>query len=75
MDLQVELNRVAWEVASQKHVREYQDLLVLARDQSSLTKSELTVLDPLLRSSPAVIHLQSGHGLDDIALSPLVPAP
>jgi hypothetical protein len=63
-----ELNRAAWEVASDKHVREYQELLDLARNQSSLLESEREVLGPLLLSSPAVVHLQSGHGLDDIAL-------
>jgi len=68
MHPQVESNRAAWEAASQKHVREYQDLLVLARDESSLTKSELELLSPFLQTSPAVVHLQSGHGLDDIAL-------
>lgn len=68
MDPDVELNRAAWEAASEKHVREYQELLQLARDQSSLIECELDLLRPLLRSSPAVVHLQSGHGLDDIAL-------
>jgi SAM-dependent methyltransferase len=68
MDSDVELNRTAWEAASEKHVREYQELLRLARNQSSLIECELDLLRPLLRSSPAVVHLQSGHGLDDIAL-------
>ena len=68
MNPEVELNRAAWEIASEKHVREFQDLLVFARDRSSLTESELELLRPLLRSAPAVVHLQSGHGLDDIAL-------
>jgi len=68
MDSDVELNRPAWEAASEKHVREYQELLRLARNQSSLIECELDLLRPLLRSSPAVVHLQSGHGLDDIAL-------
>jgi len=68
MDPEVEFNRAVWEMASQKHVREYQDLLVLAREQTSLTESELALLGPMLESSPSVVHLQSGHGLDDIAL-------
>jgi hypothetical protein len=67
MDPDVELNRTASEAASEKHLREYQDLLQLARDQSSLIECELDLLRPLLWSSPAVVHLQSGHGLDDIA--------
>ncbi|AVT37602.1 bifunctional 2-polyprenyl-6-hydroxyphenol methylase/3-demethylubiquinol 3-O-methyltransferase UbiG [Plantactinospora sp. BB1] len=61
-------NRVAWETASGKHVREYQDLLRQARDGSSLFPAEVALLGPLLRSAPSVVHLQSGHGLDDVAL-------
>jgi SAM-dependent methyltransferase len=69
MDPDAELNRTAWETASEKYVREYDDLLQLARDQSSLARCELDILRPLLRSSPVVVHLQSGHGLDDISLA------
>ncbi len=61
-------NRVAWEAASEKHVREYQDLLDQARNGSSLFSWELDLLRPVLLSAPRVVHLQSGHGLDDIAL-------
>jgi SAM-dependent methyltransferase len=61
-------NRIAWEAASQKHVREYQELLRQARSQSSLLPHEADLLRPLLGPSPAIVHLQSGHGLDDIAL-------
>lgn len=61
-------NRMAWEAASQKHVREYDDLLRQARTESSLSPCEVGLLRPLLASSPTVVHLQSGHGLDDIAL-------
>jgi SAM-dependent methyltransferase len=61
-------NRIAWEAASEKHVREYQELLSQARSESSLLACELDLLGPLLVSSPTVVHLQSGHGLDDIAL-------
>jgi SAM-dependent methyltransferase len=68
MHREVKLNHAAWEAASDKYVREYQELLQLARDQSSLLETELTVLRPLLVSSPTVVHLQSGHGLDDVAL-------
>lgn len=68
MDLGVRRNQIAWEAASQKHVREYEDLLRQAREGSSLFDRELDLLRPLLRSSPAVVHLMSGHGLDDIAL-------
>lgn len=41
---------------------------VQAGDRSSLLTQELHLLRPLLRSSPVVVHLQSGHGLDDITL-------
>ena len=43
VDSKAQANRVVWEGASQKYVREYADL-------------------------PQVVHLQSGHGLDDVAL-------
>jgi SAM-dependent methyltransferase len=61
-------NRIAWELASQKHVREHQDLLNQARDGCSLLTHELDLLRPLLVTTPDVVHLESGHGLDDIAL-------
>lgn len=61
-------NRIAWEAASEKHVREYQELLSQARNGSSLLPREVDLLRPLLGPSPTVVHLQSGHGLDDIAL-------
>ncbi|GIH20114.1 class I SAM-dependent methyltransferase [Rugosimonospora africana] len=66
---EVRSNRVAWEAASQKHVREYADHLRQARDGSSLFPRERELLEPLLRSRPEVVHLQSGHGLDDVALA------
>jgi hypothetical protein len=59
---------MAWEVASQKHVREYDDLLAQAAAGSSLTGTERDLLGGILHCSPRVVHLQSGHGLDDIAL-------
>lgn len=61
-------NRVAWEGASRKHVREYGELLGQARDGSSLLAGERELLRPVLARAPAVVHLQSGHGLEDIAL-------
>jgi SAM-dependent methyltransferase len=61
-------NRTAWEAASQKHVREYGDLLAQAAAGSSLTGTERELLREILGRSPAVVHLQSGHGLDDVAL-------
>jgi SAM-dependent methyltransferase len=68
MDADVTLNRIAWEMASEKYVREYQDLLLQAAGHSSLFERELNLLRPLLLSSPVVVHLLSGHGLDDIDL-------
>ena len=59
-------NRPAWESASQKHVREYDDLLRQAAEHTSLLERERELLRPILRTSPSVVHLQSGHGLDDL---------
>jgi hypothetical protein len=61
-------NRAVREEASQKHVREHQNLLDQARARSSLAAREREVLQPLLASAPVVVHLQSGHGLDDLDL-------
>jgi SAM-dependent methyltransferase len=61
-------NRSAWETASHKHLREYDELLAEARAGGSLTRIEHALLDPLLAEAPSVVHLQSGHGLDDIDL-------
>lgn len=68
MDSVTRNNQIAWNAASQKHVREHDDLLSQARTESSLFERELDLLGPLLASSPSIVHLQSGHGLDDIAL-------
>jgi SAM-dependent methyltransferase len=68
MDPDVERNHTAWEAASEKYVREYQELLDAARAHSSLAQCELDVLRPLLVSAPDVVHLQSGNGLDDLDL-------
>ncbi|HWO68083.1 MAG TPA: class I SAM-dependent methyltransferase [Umezawaea sp.] len=68
MELDARRNRAAWEAASQKHVREYDELLEEARNTTSLFPREEELLRPLMRTSPTVVHLQSGHGLDDIAL-------
>jgi SAM-dependent methyltransferase len=68
MEPEIRHNRTAWEAASHKHIREYADLLAQARDGSALFAAEVELLRPVLATSPAVVHLQSGHGLDDIAL-------
>jgi SAM-dependent methyltransferase len=64
----VQSNRRAWDAASEKYVREQEDLLAQAARGSLLLASELDLLRPLMESSPAVVHLQSGNGLDDIGL-------
>ena len=61
-------NRTAWETASIKHIREYADLLAQAESGSSLLDTERDLLSDVLRRAPEVVHLQSGHGLDDVAL-------
>ena len=61
-------NRDAWEQASLKHVREDAELQAQARAGGSLTAGELEFLGPLLGGGPVVVHLQSGHGLDDVGL-------
>ncbi|HEX3961222.1 MAG TPA: class I SAM-dependent methyltransferase [Trebonia sp.] len=68
MDGVTEANRQAWEAASHKHVREYDDLLAQAAAGSSLNAVERELLADILSCSPEVVHLQSGHGLDDAAL-------
>ena len=68
MHREVSDNQVAWQTASAKYVREHADLLRQAREEPLLTEVERRLLDPLLASAPAVVHLQSGHGLDDVAL-------
>ena len=62
-------NRAAWETASEKYVREYDRLLEEARTGQTLADAELAVLGSILSQRPVVVHLQSGHGLDDIALA------
>lgn len=64
----VRANRAVWDLASQKHVRDYDELLEEARTGEPLTTYERKILGPLLRRSPLVVHLQSGHGLEDIAI-------
>ena len=68
MDATTRANRGAWEKASQKYVREYEDVLAQAAAGTSLVDPEHDLLSEVLRRSPAVVHLQSGHGMDDVAL-------
>lgn len=68
MDSSTRRNRAIWEAAARKYVDEHDELLEEARTGSSLFPAEAALLEPLLRDGPLVVHLQSGHGLDDIAL-------
>lgn len=61
-------NRAIWEQASAKHVREYDELLEAARGGGLLVEREHELLAPVLAAGPFVVHLQSGHGLDDVGL-------
>lgn len=68
MDEVVAGNRVVWEQASVKHVREYDELLAEARGDEQLVPRERELLGAVLADAPVVVHLQSGHGLDDVGL-------
>lgn len=68
MDEVVAGNRMVWEQASTKHVREYYELLEAARGDGLLVEREQELLAPVLAAEPFVVHLQSGHGLDDVGL-------
>jgi SAM-dependent methyltransferase len=68
MDPTTRANRAAWETASQKYVREYDDILAGAAAGTSLFDTERALLKEILAAAPAVVHPQSGHGQDDIAL-------
>jgi SAM-dependent methyltransferase len=61
-------NRIAWEDASLKHVREFDALLAEAAAGSSLLDVERRILEPVLAGSPQTVHLQSGHGVEDPAI-------
>jgi SAM-dependent methyltransferase len=68
MDQAAQANRQAWESASQKYIREYDDFLAQAASGSSLNAVERGLLREILSGAPAVVHLQSGNGTDDAAL-------
>ena len=61
-------NRAAWDQAAEKYVREHDELVARGAAGGSLAPPELEVLAPLLTGGPRVVHLQSGHGLDDLDL-------
>lgn len=68
MDAVTQANREAWEAASCKYVHEYDDLLAQAASGASLSAVERGLLKDILDRAPEVVHLQSGHGLEDAAL-------
>jgi SAM-dependent methyltransferase len=59
-------NRRAWDVASQKYVKE-SDAFHAAAEAGTLVEVEVALIAPLLDRS-VVLHLQSGNGTDDAAL-------
>ncbi|WP_117212313.1 hypothetical protein [Allorhizocola rhizosphaerae] len=61
-------NRIVWEAASQKYVDEYEEHLAQAASGTALIETERRLLREVLDRCPEVVHLQSGHGLDDVAL-------
>lgn len=63
-------NRRAWDIAAQKYVDENDELLATG-PAHSLRECEVDVLGELLARKPRVVHLQSGNGLDDLALTRL----
>lgn len=66
MDVETSRNRLVWEDASAKYHHESAEML--AQVAGALVAAELDVLAPLLRERPSVVHLQSGHGVEDLAL-------
>jgi SAM-dependent methyltransferase len=56
----------AWESASQKHIREYYELLNEAKDARLLPLEERVLRDIVVGAD--VVHPMSGHGIDDVAL-------
>jgi len=68
VNLTTRANQIAWNAASQKYVHEYDDFLAQAATGSSLLDKERSILRSVLDSAPDVVHLQSGHGLEDVAL-------
>ncbi len=67
MDPLVANNQAVWDGASGKHVRDYAQLLATART-AVLPDRELAMIADLLAGGPEVVHLQSGHGIEDHGL-------
>ncbi|HEY0531691.1 MAG TPA: hypothetical protein VGD29_08855 [Actinoplanes sp.] len=60
MDPTTRANRTAWEIASRKHVREYDELLAEARVGGSLTPVEHALLDPLASGCADLVYTGKG---------------
>jgi hypothetical protein len=56
----------AWESASQKHIREYNELLEEAKSARLLPIEETLLRDIVVDAD--IVHPMSGHGIDDAAL-------
>lgn len=67
-------NRRAWEVAATKYVVETDELVRKALADGALLGSERAVLAPRLASAKVVVHLQSGHGIEDLDLAGMTDA-
>jgi SAM-dependent methyltransferase len=66
----VDDNRRAWEIANRKYVVESDSFLRIA-DEGTLLPLEIDAIAPRLRPGSVVVHLQSGSGTEDPALSRL----
>ncbi len=69
MNPDVARNRASWEAASERYAGKDYEHLRTGSDETSLAGCELETLRPLLERAPDVVHLQSGHGLEDIDLA------
>ena len=63
-------NRRAWEIANRKYVVESEAFVSVA-DKGTLLPLEVDAIAPLLKPGSVVVHLQSGNGTEDPALSRL----
>jgi SAM-dependent methyltransferase len=61
-------NRAIWDRASEKYVREYDDLLAEVAEGTPLFPVERRLLGDILRAGPEVVHLQSGNAAEDVPL-------
>lgn len=67
----MERNRLAWDVAARKYEEESERLISQALSGPALVEVEREVLAPIVGAAGLVVHLQSGHGLEDLDLARL----